>query len=173
MFLFGATFYVVALAPVSLRPALWRRFRAPCALLAALALASAIGWFVLITVSMSGEAVFDPRAAGEVLTETQFGRVWAMRLALLLALTGLCALGRLFGRWGFAVSALTLATLALTGHAAMQQGALGAAHHGNDALHLLLTAGWLGGLPLSSSACNSLGARTHATARWRPCRAFR
>ena len=45
-----------------------------------------------------------------------------------------------------AASGLLLAALALTGHAVMQDGWLGAAHRLNDAVHVLSASAWLGAL---------------------------
>ncbi len=84
-----------------------------------------------------------------VLTDTAFGAVWQGRLIVALALLVALAIGR-HGSSIFmtAVSALLLASLCRVGHAAMQQGAVGALHRANHALHLLAAGAWIGGLPL-------------------------
>jgi putative copper resistance protein D len=151
MTLFGATAFVVALAPPDLARALAAPTRAIAAAAIPIATLSALVWLALESASMSGDwsALVDPQAIGAVLTETAFGAVWLWRLVVAAALLVALALGRrgptltsLFG------AALLLASLGFVGHAAMQTGAFGALHRANDALHLLTTAAWLGGLPM-------------------------
>jgi copper resistance protein D len=91
--------------------------------------------------------VWDPEMLAGVLFETAFGRLWQARLVLCVVLVAALTLGG-DGRWGLrtGLAALTLASLGLTGHAAMQTGGLGALHRGNDALHLLCGGAWIGGL---------------------------
>ena len=73
--------------------------------------------------------------------------MWRVRLALLALLV--VAVLRPGPRWGFpaGVAGLATASLGLVGHAAMQEGLIGAAHRLNHALHLMAAAAWLGGLP--------------------------
>jgi putative copper resistance protein D len=140
MGLFGACVFSAALAPAALRPALQphlRRFGPPLALLAWL---SALCWFVLVARNMAGTLDFEGLA--NVLFGTSFGLVWLGRLALLTALLVSRGIARL------ALAGAAVASLALVGHAAMQDGGLGVAHRANHALHLLAVACWLGGLPL-------------------------
>src|SRR6202021_3025510 len=75
------------------------------------------------------------------------GRLWQARLALCAVLAAALAL-RAGEHWcaRTVLAALPLASLGLTGHAAMQTGWLGALHRGNDALHLLCGGAWIGGL---------------------------
>jgi len=138
MSLFGAAVFVAALAPVSLDLAPRLRHWAPP--LAALALTSALAWFWLVASDMAGD---DLGALPEVASGTAFGKVWIAHVALLIAV--------LAAAWAPPVSVALLAgfavaSLALTGHAAMQDGAEGVLHRANHAVHLLTTAGWLGGL---------------------------
>lgn len=147
MTLFGAASFTAALAPASLAgdfAPLLRRIGAPLALLS---LASALAWLILVAREMAGGDL-DLAGLSAVLTDTAFGAVWRARLALL-ALLVFAAL-RPDPRWRFPalVAGLATASLGLVGHAAMQEGPLGVAHRLNDAVHLLATAGWLGGLPM-------------------------
>ena len=89
----------------------------------------------------------DPDMLEGVLFETAFGRLWQARLVLCVVLAAALAF-RADKSWGLrtGLAALTLASLGLTGHAAMQTGWLGALHRGNDALHLLCGGAWIGGL---------------------------
>ena len=141
--LFGAAFFVAVLAPEPLAAKLAARQRLAAAPLALAALASAAAWFGFVARDMAGGEL-DLGALEGVAFATAFGWAWIAHGCLLVALlaasqasAGLIAL----------LSGLAVASLALTGHAAMQGGALGAAHRLNHALHLLATAGWLGGLP--------------------------
>jgi putative copper resistance protein D len=145
MTLFGASLFAAVLAPASLASdlgPLLRRLGPPLALAA---LISGLAWLAFVTRDMAGELDFE--TLREVLGGTAFGAVWQGRLVLL-ALLVLIAL-RPDKRWRApaAVGALCVASLGLVGHATMQEGALGAAHRVNHAVHLLSVAAWLGGLP--------------------------
>ena len=146
MSLFGACWFVAALAPASMAPELSQALRRWASPLALLSLASALAWFVFVARAMAGDGLDWPTLAG-VLRETAFGAVWRLRLGILLL--ALLAVVRPDERWRrpAVLSGMSVASLALVGHAAMQDGALGLAHRLNHAVHLLTTAGWLGGLP--------------------------
>lgn len=90
----------------------------------------------------------------DVITGTQYGRVWLIRLALLVALSvlflrrsdlrqeGSTGLG-----WAdFLLACATAVTLALSGHATAGEGTTLFVQVVADALHLLAAAVWLGGL---------------------------
>lgn len=145
MTLFGAAFFAAALAPPSvaddLSPLL-RRLGLPLALLS---LASALAWLVFVARDMAGGAL-NRETLRAVVTDTAFGAVWRARLALLvLVVVATLRPGR---RWRLAavLAGAAAASLGLVGHAAMQDGFLGAAHRLNHATHLLAISGWLGGL---------------------------
>jgi len=151
MTLFGATAYVVALAPPALSRALAPAMRVIAAATIPIAAFSALVWLALESASMAGDwsASFDLGSISAVLTDTDFGAVWLWRLGLAAALVAVLALGR--GRLTLVLlagAALQLASLGLIGHATMQAGVLGALHRANDALHLLAAAAWFGGLPM-------------------------
>jgi putative copper resistance protein D len=151
MTLFGATAFVVALAPPDLAHALRPPTRAIAAVAIPAAALSALVWLALESASMAGDwsAFFDLGSISAVLTDTDFGAVWLWRLVLAVALVAALALGRDGPTLALLVgAALLLASLGLVDHAAMQAGALGVLHRANDALHLLATAAWLGGLPM-------------------------
>jgi putative copper resistance protein D len=151
MTLFGATVFVVALAPPDLARALRPTTRAIATAAIPVAALSALVWLALEAASMVGDwsAFFDLGSIGAVLTDTDFGAVWLWRLVLVAALVAALALGRGGPTLPLVVgAALLLASLGLVDHAAMQAGALGALHRANDATHLLATAAWLGGLPM-------------------------
>jgi putative copper resistance protein D len=118
------------------------------------ALFSALLWFWLVVASMSGLSlgdVFSGSAWQTVLFQTEFGRVWQLRLGLLGVALALVALGftqqslrkaLTLVLWPLAL--LFLVSLAWISHAA----AAGAQPLGllGDALHLCAAGGWIGGL---------------------------
>src|SRR5436190_3625006 len=119
------------------------------------ALLSSLVWFWLEVANMSGfplTRAFSTRAWQAVLFETEFGRVWQLRLGLIAVAFVLVALGFAQPRWRrertlalFLVSGALLISLAWISHAAAARvqplGLLG------DALHLYAASAWIGGLP--------------------------
>jgi len=98
-----------------------------------------------------------------LMTETQFGRVWLIRMALLIVIAVLVKQSTLkqaptsFLVLNFTLSAALLLALAFAGHAAAADGIDLLLQVSADALHLLASGAWLGGLlPLVSllRACN-------------------
>src|SRR5690348_14308510 len=159
--LLGAfVFLAVVAEPVLVRaqlvdaPAFRRTLRRVAWASLVLALLSGTLWLVLEAQSMSGRSladVFSQDVIGVVLTRTRFGRVFELRLALLLCLAVILALGGRRGglplRWaavllggGFA------AALAWAGHAAAAQGVEGDVSAASDVLHLVAASAWLGAL---------------------------
>ena len=137
------------------------------------ALLSALLWFWLEVANMSGLPMraFSVAAWQTVLFETNFGRVWQLRLGLIALAFALVALGlaRAQARHAlimavFLISILLLVSLAWVSHAAAASaqplGLLG------DALHLCAASVWIGGLlPLAifltrARASLSLGEQT-------------
>jgi copper resistance protein D len=87
-----------------------------------------------------------------ILVDTDFGRVWSIRLlmAIILVAVGLAVWRRpwrALHRLGFLVAGALVATVALTGHAQADGGASGLLHRVADAAHLVAAAVWLGALP--------------------------
>ena len=137
------------------------------------ALLSAVLWFWLEVTNMSGlplTRAFSTTAWQEVLFETEFGRVWRLRLGLIAVAFALVVLGFAQDRLRctltlalFLVSVALLVSLAWISHAAAARvqplGLLG------DALHLCAASVWIGGLlPLAifltrTRASLSLGER--------------
>ena len=148
MLAFGSSAFLWLCAPVDLRRALSPKVRRLVVAAALVALATAILWLALEAASMAGDwsAAVDPGVIAAVLTETAFGPAWIAHLAFAAALVAVLLAPR--GGWGTIaiLSGLTLASLALVGHAAMQTGAEGILHRANHAAHLLTTGAWLGGL---------------------------
>jgi putative copper resistance protein D len=117
------------------------------------ALVSAVGWLGCEAVLMSGDAngYREGATIWAVLSDTEFGGIWRWRLLLLLLLP--IFLGRRLLRhrtpllWPVLVSGVLLvASLAGVGHGAMGLGFSAWAHLGNQAVHLLAAAVWVGGL---------------------------
>jgi putative copper resistance protein D len=118
------------------------------------ALLSAVTWFWLEVASMSGLPVtntFSASGWGTVLLETQFGRVWQLRLGLIATALVLVAsaLAKVKARRAliailWLVSVVLLVSLALISHAAAATrhpfGVLG------DMIHLCAAGLWIGGL---------------------------
>jgi putative copper resistance protein D len=149
MIAFGASAFLWLYAPKGLERALAPRIWRLVAALSVIAALSAVGWLAMEAASMSGAwgGALDPQTLRDVLADTGFGAVWRARLVLAALLLAWVAFGR--GRSWPTTAILCgalLASLGLVGHAAMQTGALGAAHRANHALHLITTGAWLGGL---------------------------
>lgn len=116
---------------------------------AALALASAILWILCTAGSMAGAwgSSIEPAILKTVLLDTSFGRVWIWRAAIAVVLLLLAVRASPAARWeSFIAAGALLASIALTGHAVMQEGFAGVVHRTADALHLLAAGYWAGGL---------------------------
>jgi putative copper resistance protein D len=152
LWLWGCSLFVLVLVPASLRQgfwqqqAMWNRCAGRALLLATLAalpLHSAIladGW------ADSWQAT----TLLSVVRDSGIGHAWCWQM---LAALALCLMtDRASHRHALpataGLSALLLASLTLSGHAAMEQDWQGLAHRGNDWLHLLACGAWLGALPL-------------------------
>jgi len=135
-----------------------RRFRWLAWASLALALISGTAWLLAVAADMSGKPLgllWSQGTVGIVLTDTQFGQDWLVRLG------GAVLLGALLvarqerrprvdaaARWAsLTLAALLLASLAWAGHGAATAGAAGDLHLAGDLLHLLATGTWLGTLP--------------------------
>jgi len=149
MLVFGSSAFLALYAPKNLRRALSPKLRRLALAASLIALATAALWLALEAASMADDwgAATDPGMIAAVLTDTEFGEAWIAHLALAAALVAAAVFAPRDGWGAIAVlSGLTLASLALVGHAAMQTGLEGILHRANHALHLLATGAWLGGL---------------------------
>lgn len=105
----------------------------------------------LLAAAMAGAPPWpiDQEAIGMLLSGSATGTAWEARMAALVvaSIAALVAAGRaaLLGLVAFA-AAVALATLAWTGHGAMDEGAVGWVHLGADILHLLAGGAWAGAL---------------------------
>jgi putative copper resistance protein D len=120
----------------------------------AAAIASGALWLVLLANDIGEQSwrdLFSNDTALVVLTATQFGQVWIARLLIaLFLLFALLFRARLGNRRGellpCLLAALLMGSLAWSGHAGGTPGSAGVIHRGNDFLHLVAAAAWLGGL---------------------------
>jgi putative copper resistance protein D len=120
----------------------------------AVAIASGALWLVLLANDIGEQSwrdLFSNDTAWVVLTATQFGQVWIARLLIALflvfALRFRARHGNGQGGWLTCfLAALLMGSLAWSGHAGGTPGSAGVIHRGNDFLHLVAAAAWLGGL---------------------------
>lgn len=149
MALWGCFAYLTMLVPerlagaVSDKLAVWR--------LAAVGLAAATTLLALpLQVAIIGEGWPDAgngQMLMDVITSTSVGKAWLAQLAaILVVMIAQCLVGRLVPAATAVTSGLALATLALSGHAVMQDGWQGLAHPLNDLLHVLSAGAWFGAL---------------------------
>ena len=118
---------------------------------AVLSLLFSVAWVVLMASSMAGTPAWpiDREAVSALLSSTAIGAAWKLRMAMLAlaALAALVAGGRDIWLSAVAIcSAVALATLAWTGHGAMDEAAKGWAHLIADILHLIASGAWVGAL---------------------------
>ena len=117
----------------------------------AVSIASGLAWITAQVPAMSGLSLTEAMTAdviGTVVTQTQFGMVSDIRLALAIILAACLTYDRVPPvRWLGVASALGLvASIALTGHAGSIPGEKGIFHLTVDVLHLVAAAAWIGGL---------------------------
>jgi putative copper resistance protein D len=141
-------------------PGLARRLRISTACAWLIALASGTAWVALEASRMSGAPIANALVDGTlgvVLRQTSFGRVFALRALVLIAL-GVVLAWLAVARGGrarhalrldaLALASAALVSLALVGHAAAAgPGAIHVAHAVADVLHLAAAGAWLGALP--------------------------
>lgn len=113
------------------------------------ALISSVGALLVLTASMAGTAILpvDGEMLRMVLAETPVGAAFSVRFAALFV--------AMFGSWRggrggtiivCASSAVALATVAWTGHGAMQDGTAGRVHLTADIVHALAGTAWIGAI---------------------------
>jgi putative copper resistance protein D len=154
MILFGSALYPYYALPDRASRAEFAVFMRRLALLVGMAgLISALAWLSLEAAAMSGNdnAWHDFSIITTILNETEFGGIWRLRLILLTALPVILI-------WRIATKrapssfvpllfgVVLLASLAGVGHGAMGLGFSEWVHLGNQAVHFLAAAVWVGGL---------------------------
>jgi copper resistance protein D len=172
--LFGSALFVLYANPAGVaqgRAAAARRTwpRSGWVLAALIGVGSTLAWLAAEAASLTG----DWTAIGTVVRETRFGHVMAARAGLLT----LCLFACLFGRSErplavivSAIGAAAVASIAWTGHGAMNSGPAGLRHLGADVLHLMTAGIWVGALlalavPLTRSAHLQSAAEAERIAR--------
>ena len=105
----------------------------------------------LLAAAMTGTTPWaaDHNAVGMILDQPGLGTAWKVRMGALTvaAVTALFAAGRpLWLSVAALASGVALATLAWTGHGAMDEGATGWVHLTADILHLIAAGAWTGAL---------------------------
>lgn len=120
--------------------------------LAAAGLVASAVQIAAMAAAMAGVAVLDldRQTLIDLIAGTAVGYAWLARMAALVLL-GLAAIflpRRPAAMLGLAVasSGIAVATLAWTGHGAMDEGGRGWIHLGADVIHLLAAGGWLGAI---------------------------
>ena len=115
----------------------------------AVAILSGVAWLTLLASDIYGASIVQVCLHGgiwSVLSDTRFGLVSTIRLALALLLAGLMFSPSL--RLLQMVAGVTLLVLiALIGHAGATPGTAGDIHLISDMVHLLAAGGWVGALP--------------------------
>ena len=121
----------------------------------AAALVSGAAWLVLLAAEIGEVPAAQALSEGwswQLLTQTTFGTVWTLRLAMIALLVVVLLLPRAWQRTfhldaiSAALAAAVAAGIAWTGHAAGMDGLDGAIHLTSDALHLVAAGVWLGAL---------------------------
>ena len=137
---------------------------------AIVALAGNLAWLMGETASLTGELRngIDWTSLWSMVSDTRFGRIGALRIAVLLCSTILLlSLRSSRGLWivQAAIGAFVVASFAWTGHGSMDSGAAGLLHRGSDIAHLLAAGVWVGALvPLSIQVLRSIASRSRVQA---------
>jgi len=129
-----------------------------------LALASAWAVLAMMTAGMAGSlgGAFDISFLATAVSDTQFGRVWIVRILLAIMILGVIVKPRPARDQSLLVlSGVLLASVALTGHSALPGGATGILHQLADAVHLLAAGWWVGGLLALVLTARALGPAAH------------
>lgn len=162
----GVVFFTVFIVPpawadsdfVKGLPAFQARLLAVAWISLAVSVISGALWLLFTAQSMSGEPLPDVLSQGviwTVLTRTEFGNAWLLRLAAggLLAATfaGLFPAqrrpARAIASVAVVLAAVFVGGLAWAGHAIGASGLEGTIHPAADVLHLIAAAAWIGTLP--------------------------
>jgi putative copper resistance protein D len=147
--LWGSSIYIATLIPHPLASILAKRLRRFDSVLIVIAAAATAAALPLHTAEIGAgwSDVLNATVMHDVLLDTSVGQAWqAQAVAALLLVATLALPSSLFARATAFASGLLLASLALTGHAAMQEGWLGVIHSINDVMHVLSAGAWVGAL---------------------------
>lgn len=143
---YGVSGFIACIAPKRLGQAIAASSNFLIVAASSFAILSTLAWLP-IEAAMIGDSWQSAVDRGTLLAlcDTAIGKAWLVRLALsVLLMTALPWRSASIVR--LPLSGLLLASLALTGHANMDEGTRGVLHILNDALHLLAGGAWLGSL---------------------------
>lgn len=143
---YGVSGFIACIAPKRLGQAIAASSNFLIVAASSFAVLSTLAWLPIeaAMIGDSWQSAVD-RSTLSALCDTAIGKAWLVRLALsLLLMTALPWRSASIVR--LPLSGLLLASLALTGHANMDEGTRGVLHILNDALHLLAGGAWLGSL---------------------------
>jgi putative copper resistance protein D len=149
MLMFGSSALLARLQSTSLALEIERRLRRTLSVAALLAMLSLLVWLPLesATIGDGWSSAGDREAMTAIILKTGFGHVWDVRIVLTIITLCVAVLVRTGRPWILATSSgVLLASLGLTGHAAMHEGLVGWSHRLSDALHMLFAGAWLGSL---------------------------
>jgi putative copper resistance protein D len=123
----------------------------PLPWLCAAALFLSLMGMAVLTASMQGVGIFaiDPAMVITLVSETDVGVAWLVRMAALLVAAVVAfriARNPVAPTMIAAAGAVALATLVWSGHAGASEGTAGRIHRASDALHLIAAAIWLGAI---------------------------
>ncbi len=150
MLLFGVPLFAVHSSSGNFA-GIWPGLRRLIIAAVSIGLALSVTGIATLAASMSGVAIGDVRleSISTILAETAVGSAFIVRS---MALVGAGALGlaqrcnRAIGPCIIMLGAVALASLAWSGHGAMDSGPTGALHLGADIVHLLAAGVWVGAL---------------------------
>lgn len=154
MVLFGVPLFAAwSLGPRDVGGWLAKRYAALAGAAAVLGAVLSVAALLAMAEAMAGvsdAASVSRHVLQMILTRTGAGFAWAVRAAALALCIAAAVALRTRPRTRFAMlagaGAVALATLAWTGHGAMDDGARGALHLASDVLHLLAAGAWVGAL---------------------------
>jgi copper resistance protein D len=146
--IFGVGAFTTVLAPERVACEIMKRLRLSCGGAVTVFVLGTFLWLPMEAGQISGnwDDAFRPVTLRTLLSATASGNLWLERttVCLLLVAARLAVRGRPGRQMVFLLSAASLVSLALVGHAAMDQGWPGDLHKANDAVHILAAAGWIG-----------------------------
>ena len=144
---YGVSGFIACVAPKRLGQAITASSNFLTVAASSLAVFSTLAWLPIeaAVIGESWQSALDRSTLSVLLCDTAMGKAWLVRLALSLLLAA-ALLWRSTPIARLALSGLLLASLALAGHANMDEGARGVLHILNDAAHLLAGGAWLGSL---------------------------
>jgi putative copper resistance protein D len=149
LFLWGAAIYLCTLVPGDLEWPIWAQLGILRRVAVACVTATTIVMLPLRAASIGDGWIdaLDPDTLLAVAFGTTVGTAWLCQSVAVILLLGARFLPRRMRIAATAsASALILASLVITGHAAMNDGWPGVLHQANDLVHLLAGGGWFGAL---------------------------